>query len=326
MLTVYAAAQGGLRTLDLATGQPLPAEVVWIDLLNPTPQEDQAAEQALGIAIPTREEMQEIEISSRLYKENGGVYMTATVLAGTDTDRPQATPVTFILAGERLVTVRYAEPTPFRAVVLRGQRLASGYASGEAVLLALLEAIIDRAADILERVGAEVEGLSQEVFQRSGAQAAGGRDFQAVLRHLGRQGELASKVRESLVSINRLLSFLTQQRESSGKAGKEFRARIKTMTRDVQSLTDHVSFQSGKIGFLLDATLGLINIEQNATIKIFSVVAVVFLPPTLIASIYGMNFDFMPELHWTFGYPMALAMMVASAVLPYVYFKRRGWL
>jgi magnesium transporter len=160
------------------------------------------------------------------------------------------------------------------------------------------------------------------VFSRSAAQTS--RDFQKILSRLGRAGDLASKVRESLVSLGRLLAFAIQGTQARGR--KTGSARLKTIGRDVASLSDYAAFLNNKVGFLLDATLGMINIEQNAIIKIFSVAAVVFLPPTLIASIYGMNFAHMPELGWPLGYPLALALMVVSAILPYLYFKRRGWL
>ena len=164
--------------------------------------------------------------------------------------------------------------------------------------------------------------MSRDVFSRSGGETS--RDFQKLIARIGRAGDLATKARESLVSIGRLLAFAIQASQARGRKGSG--SRLKTVGRDVASLSDHASFLNQKINFMLDATLGMINIEQNAIIKIFSVAAVVFLPPTLIASIYGMNFTDMPELGLPFGYPLALALMVVSAILPYWYFKRRGWL
>ena len=146
-----------------------------------------------------------------------------------------------------------------------------------------------------------------------------------LLRAIGREGEITSKARESAHSLGRLLTFLIHA-ANERKEVKPLQARIRTAARDVTSLTDHATFLSGKIVFLLDATLGSINIQQNDIIKIFSVAAVVFLPPTLIASIYGMNFRHMPELEWWYAYPLALALMVVAAIVPYLYFKRRGWL
>jgi magnesium transporter len=193
------------------------------------------------------------------------------------------------------------------------------------VLIALLEVIIDRLADVLERAGRDIDGISHEVFQRPAGAKAKSRDFQKVLEEIGLKGDLTSNVRDSLATLQRMFGFLGQY-TLERKSVRDVRSRLKTLTRDENSLTDHAGFLAQKITFLLDATLGMISIEQNATIKIFSVAAVVFLPPTLIASIYGMNFAHMPEVDWLLGYPFALGLMVASAVLPYLYFKRRDWL
>jgi magnesium transporter len=179
-------------------------------------------------------------------------------------------------------------------------------------------------ADVLERAGADIEGLSKDIFQPHEDKIMQSKDFQDVLRRLGRKHDLTGKMRESLLSVSRVLSFLTPAME--GKPNKDVRTHIKTLTRDVQSLQDHTSFLGSKLNYLLDATLGLINIDQNNIIKIMSVAAMVFLPPTLIASIYGMNFRYMPELSWPTGYFISLVVMVISAVVPYVWFKRRGWL
>ena len=324
MLNVYVADRRGcLVKVEVAPEAPLAAEAVWIDLVSPTLDEEPQVEALLGVEVPTREEMQEIEVSSRLYEENGALYMTATVLSKAQSERPETTAVSFILAGDRLVTVRYAEPQPFALFSARCQRAPDAHTRGDAVLGGLLDALIDRIADILEHIGLEVDDISHEIFEHSAKPGRG--DFQDILRRLGLRGDLTSKARESLVSVGRLLMFLTQA-SAAQKIAKDLRNRLRTMSRDVRSLTDHVSFLASKINFLLDATLGMINIEQNGTIKIFSVVAVVFLPPTLIASIYGMNFAYMPELEWTLGYPWALLLMLVSAITPYLYFRRRGWL
>lgn len=299
--------------------------LVWIDLLNPTDAEEDDIEKRLGVNIPTKDEMEEIEISSRLYTENDASFMTAILPSQADGDDPQMAPVSFVLAGNRLITVRYHEPRAFQTFPNRAERASMGCGTGEGVLVALLEAIVDRLADILERAGREIDGISRNIFQHKGANPSKSRDFQKVLESIGRKGDLISNIRDSLVTLERLVGFLGQG-AMQRKSDKALRERIKTLSRDVRSLADHDSFLSQKITFLLDATLGMINIEQNAIIKIFSVAAVVFLPPTLIASIYGMNFDYMPELKWLLGYPFALCLMVLSAILPYLFFKRRGWL
>jgi magnesium transporter len=323
MLTIYESRSG---TLTRQKGKPkIGEEAVWIDLLNPTEDEERKVERALKFNVPTREEQQEIEASSRLYQENGAYFMTATLLYTSEHGDPRTTPATFILAGQRLVTVRYAEPRAFSIYVARCNRTETDLKSGPAVLIGLLETIIDRLADFIERLQAEVEGLSHSIFDIKGGAASRQRRFDVLLRAIGREGEITSKARESAHSLGRLLTFLVHA-ANERKEVKPLQARIRTAARDVASLTDYATFLSGKIIFLLDATLGGIQIQQNDIIKIFSVAAVVFLPPTLIASIYGMNFQFMPELSWWFGYPLAIVLMILAAVLPYLYFKRRGWL
>jgi magnesium transporter len=325
MLTVYDAAKGMLIPLD--DPQSISAGSVWLDLLNPTKEEDNLVERALGIAVPTREEMAEIEASSRLYQEGGAHYMTAVVLFQPDTPTEPlvTTPITFILAGDRLVTVRYAEPRGIKIFLARVQKGDAPCMSGVAVLTGLLEAIIDREADRVERIQAEVDQLSQSIFGAKGGQRTRSLRFDASIRAIGREGELTSRSRESLLTLGRLLTYLGHVMSERGN-DKQLRARIKTAHRDVQSLADHIGYLSDKITFLLDATLGMINNEQNTIIKIFSVLAVTLMPPTLVGTIYGMNFKHMPELDWLLGYPMALALMVVSAVIPWVYFKRKGWL
>jgi magnesium transporter len=325
MLALYLPRGTTLERSVASPGDPATQDAVWIDLVAPTLEEDKFVEHLLGVAVPTREEMQEIEVSSRLYIENGAPYMTATLMCQSDTEAPKTTAVTFILAGHRLVTVRYDEPRPFVLVTGKLARLCPATVNGESVLMDLLDAIIDRAADILERNAAEVDIVSHQIFEPTERRANRARTYNHILRTLGRKGDLTSKVRESLVSIGRMVLFLANEADGM-KWPKEMRAQLKVMQRDVQSITDHASFLSNKITFLLDAMLGMVSIEQNNIIKTFSVAAVALMPPTLIASIYGMNFKHMPELDWTFGYPLAIGLMIVAAVLPYVYFKWRGWL
>ncbi|MEQ1867564.1 MAG: magnesium transporter CorA family protein [Micropepsaceae bacterium] len=248
--------------------------------------------------------------------------MTALVLSKTESTDPECQGVSFILAGERLLTVRYSEPQPFNTFVNRADRQANLWPRGDLILAGLLEVIIDRTADVLEKVGAEVEGLSKQVFQQNGDSPA--RDYQKLLVSLGNRNDLTSKARESLISLGRMLAFLTQTIE--GKATKDLKGHVKTMTRDVQSLADHTTYLANKITFLLDAVLGIVNIDQSRIIRILSVAATVFLPPTLFASIWGMNFKHMPELDTTYGYAFALVTIALSAVLPMLFFRWRKWL
>ena len=323
MLSVYVPHGSTLARAPVEPGAPPPDAAVWVDLVSPTVQEDKVVERLLGIAVPTREEMQEIEVSSRLYVEDGARFMTATLMCHSDTATPNITPVTFILAGHRLATVRYDEPRPFAIVEHKLARACPPKVNGDSVLMDLLDAVIDRSADILERIGAEVDQISHTIFEPD--EDAGPPSYNDVLKALGRKGDLTSKARESLVSIGRLLLFLAHEAETM-KWSKDMRAQLQSMQRDVLSLTDHASYLTNKITFLLDAMLGVVNIQQNNIIKIFSVAAVVLMPPTLIASIYGMNFKHMPELAEPYAYPIVLVLMIMAAILPYVYFKWRKWL
>src|SRR5882757_2501431 len=325
MLWVYVPRGTSLDRIPVTADVDVPESAVWFDLVNPTAQEDKTVEGRVGIAVPTREEMQEIEVTSRLYVENGARYMTETLMCQCDTQTPKTTPVTFILSGHRLITVRYDDPRPFMMVGNKLARACSPAVNGESVMMDLLDAVIDRAADILERIGAEVDLVSHDIFEPADGRADRTRSYNDILKTIGRKGDLASKVRESLVSIGRLLLFLANEADTMRWA-KEQRAVLKGMQRDVASLSDHATYLTNKIQFLLDAVLGMVSIEQNNIIKIFSVAAVALMPPTLIASIYGMNFKHMPELEWTFGYPYAVGLMICSAILPFVIFKWKKWL
>ena len=319
MLSLYSIIDGRLKPAD-SSAESLAA---WIDLLDPTTEEEKRVEKFLGIGIPTREEMAEIEVSSRLYRENDALYMTASLLVGGHTPLPTTCPVTFILAKDHLVTVRYADPSVFHTFPEQAQRTDARFKNADDVFLAFIEAIIDRTADILEKVAADIDALSTTIFAEDVENKPATKDQNALLRRLGRSGDLNSKVRESLVSTGRLVNFLAAE---CGDLHPLLHERTGTMSADIRSLADHASYLSNSSTFLLDALLGLINIEQNNIIKIVSVVSVLIMPPTLVASVYGMNFHFMPELDWRFGYPLAILAMILAAALPYWFFKRRGWL
>ncbi len=325
MLKGYRVQDGQLFVDELVPGATPAPGTTWLDLIGPTEEERALVGEALGIDVPTREEMYEIEVSSRLYMEEDVPFMTALILFHADTPQPETTPITFILTRTRLVTVRYADPASFRTFISQVQRRPLRAATPERALCGLLEAVTDRIADILERAAGDLDAVSREVFaESSGRERRKRRDLTEVLRRIGRSGDLISKTRESLVSITRLVTFLSATSKTSARKG--LRVRLKTLARDTLSLSDHAAFEANNVNFLLQATLGVINIEQNAIIKTFTVAAVAFMPPTLIASIYGMNFDVMPELRWPLGYAFALGVMVLSAILPLLYFKRKGWL
>jgi magnesium transporter len=331
MLSAYGTANGCLT--EHALPEPgVPDGTVWLDMVEPSAAEEAAVEAALKIDIPTREELAEIEASSRLYQEDGASFMTANLIRRGENDRPESSPVTFIIKDNHLITIRYHHPQAFPVYVKRAMKPQATAMSSWGIFISLLEAVVDRAADHLERVGLIVDDTSRHTF--TGSRASGrrirvkGPMLEQLLEKIGEEGDFTSKMRESLVSIGRMVAFMVAIVDQ-GKLTREMkdnRARLRVLQRDIQSLTDHASFLSGKIAFLLDAVLGFISIEQNGIIKIFSVAAVVFLPPTLVASVYGMNFNFMPELKLPYGYPMAIGLMILSAVLPFLYFKRKGWL
>ncbi|MBS1302240.1 magnesium/cobalt transporter CorA [Loktanella sp. SALINAS62] len=322
MIRIFNTVQNRLQPGDIDETPDFDA--TWIDLVSPSPEEVATLGDRLGITIPDRADMEEIEVSSRLYRENESSFMTAILPAQTDDDDPEMAPVSFILSGKQLITVRYHDPRAFTTFPTQARKTAMKLPDADTVLVGLLEVIIDRLADVLERAGRDIDAISASIFRKSDTTSVR-RNFQGVLEKIGRKGDLNSHIRDSLITLERLAGFLGHVASERG-LGPDLRERIKTLSRDARSLTDHSGFLSQKITFMLDASLGMINIEQNATIKIFSVVAVIFLPPTLIASIYGMNFEYMPELSWLFGYPFAIGLMIAAAILPYLYFKYRGWL
>lgn len=304
----------------------------WIDLFGPTQDEVALVERAFGLELPTREEMREIELSSRVYREESGLFLTATVLCRADAPIPETMDVTFVLTGPRvgdaggtLITLRYDDPKPFYGFHVQAARQSQRLTDGATTFVLLLDAILDRIADVLEITGHDINAVARDLMLTDGKSRHVGSDMQAaLLKRIARAHDVTAKARESLVTLSRILAFIVAAKEFAGD--KALKARLKTAVQDTQSLADYTAFLSGNISFQLDALLGLVNIEQNNIVKIFSVAAVVFLPPTLVATIYGMNFEAMPELSWTLGYPLALLLMVLSAALPYLWFKRRGWL
>ena len=298
-------------------------EAIWIDLLSPTKTEEKWVEHCLNLAIPTRDEMVEIEMSSRLYKENDTLFMTATMIAQSDSPDPQLDPITFVLTQQQLITIRYIEPQSFKLFISQLSKFKPGTHNALTLLIGLLDATVDRLADILELVGRRMDRFSKTIF-RPTQNRVRKLNYQKLMQEVGANGDLNTKARESLIAFNRLVLFFGQS--ASAQFDTKEQLRLSTLSKDIISLSDHANFLSTKVNFLLDATLGLVNIEQNNIIKIFSVAAVIFLPPTLIASIYGMNFHFMPELSWKYGYVLSIGMIILAAFLPYRYFKYRKWL
>ncbi len=323
-MTITCLNQKTFSTQEVTTeNQSLLKETIWIDLLSPSKTEETQVEQALNLDIPTREEMTEIELSSRLYKNADTLFMTAMMIAQADSLTPALDPITFILTPQQLITLRYIEPQSFKLFNLRLKKLDISQHNSTTLFIELLDTVIDRLADILELIGRRLDEYSKTILQPQHS-AAEKLDYRHLLQQIGSLGDLNTKTRESLVTFNRLITFFWQA--VSSKITSEENSRLTSLSKDITSLSDHPNFLSTKINFLLDATLGLVSIEQNNIIKIFSVAAVIFLPPTLIASIYGMNFHFIPELNWKYGYLFSIGMIMLAAWLPYKYFKYRKWL
>jgi magnesium transporter len=295
---------------------------VWIDLLSPTELEENQVEQYINIDIPTPGEMDEIELSSRLYKNNDKLFMTAMTIAQSHSTEPKLEPITFILTPQQLFTLRYIEPRSFSLFISRIKSIETEQRTNPVnLLIGLIDSSIDRLADILEFVGSQLDDYSKLIFHNKSTHKL---NYQKLFQQIGAAGDLNTKARESLITFNRLITFFEQTKSSM--LDHDNQTRLNTSNRDLTALNDHSNFLSTKINFLLDATLGMVNIEQNNIIKLFSVAAVIFLPPTLIASIYGMNFHFMPELSWKYGYLFAIGLMGLASWLPYKFFKFKKWL
>jgi magnesium transporter len=291
----------------------------WIDLFAPTVEEVERVRQATGMRVPSESEISEIESSSRLGFDRGAYYVSTPLVAPRGEDSLMLSPVGFVLSSRVLITVRYAAIPSFDAAHTAFAALANRTA--EEALFRIFEVVVDRSADKLERAGALSDELSQSAF-RHGVSSSG--DLRAALRRVGNVADRTSHIRDALLGIGRVAAFLTE----SGIEGAPSvsAARMKAIRNDVTSLTDYEAHLSGKVQFLLDATLGFINIEQNEIVKILTIASVVGIPPVLVVGIYGMNFRFMPELTWPLGYPMAIALVVLSALIPVLWFKRRGWM
>jgi magnesium transporter len=320
VIRFYRPRAGACETVDtLPDDYELDPEVVWIDLIAPTRDEEMVLERALRLPIPTREEMLELEASSRLYRENGATYVTADLIHNGDADIPAIDPVTFMLTPGPLVTIRYFNPRPFAMMDEKLAREPERCTSVADLFLHLMEAVIDRASDVLSVNEGRVEAIAEHVF------AEGKRvGFERLIGKLGRAQIANARIEQSLAGLARVFAFVALDGRLEKHA--EAREHLRSLSADAASLLAHNQAVAASINFQLSAALGLINIEQSSIIKIFSVAAVAFLPPTLIASIYGMNFDHMPELRWMAGYPLALVAMVISAIAPLLWFKKKGWL
>lgn len=302
----------------------LHAGTVWIDLLDPTDAEARLVAEATGLHVPTLAELSEIENSSRLRRKRDALYMSVpTAMPGE-----QPSPVGYVLSRERLITIRFAALPTFEAYAQTCRLEPEAAAGSMEVFLGLLETMVDRLADALEREGAALEDASRRIFhpqpRPAGRSARVDAELRALVREIGGAGDQASRVRDTLLGVGRVAQFVVGS--VAEWISPEQRTRFETLRADITSLAEYQTRLADNVQFLLDATLGLINIEQNNIFKVLTIVSIVGIPPTFIASLYGMNFHDIPELGWSFGYWYALGLMLVTAVLPLVWFRWKGWL
>jgi magnesium transporter len=319
MIRLYRSGAAIVEATEVGPGWTLDTDILWIDLVRPTRTEETAIEAALGLGLPTPEEMAELEASSRLYRENGAVFLIADLMHHGDEDLPALAPTTFVITDGPLVTIRYVDPKPFSMLDERLEREPTLCGCGREVFLTLMEGVIDRLSDVLSGNAAHVEAISGHVFSQT--KTVG---FDRLITRLGRAHMANARIEQSLAGLARVFAFLSP--DDRFEKDPEIREHLRSLGRDASSLIGHAQAVAASINFQLSAALGLVNIEQSSIIKIFSVAAVTFMPPTLIASIYGMNFEHMPELRWVSGYPLAIVAMLIAAITPLLWFRKKGWL
>lgn len=319
MLNVFRLANGRLVQEEIESAGALAGmQPIWVDLEAPTPEEERWVEERFGLVIPKDIADEDLEESARFYEEeeSGELHMRSDFLIEDET--PRNVRVAFILRDRVLFTVHGEDLPVFRLLRLRARRIPALIEDAKDVLLKLYDADAEYSADRLEGIYDALERVSASVLKESVTDV----DAASVLAAIARQEDLNGRIRRNVMDTRRALSFMMRSRLLSAEQFEDARQ----ILRDIDSLDSHTAFLFDKINFLMDATVGFININQNKIIKIFSVAAVALLPPTLIASIYGMNFQHMPELRWTWGYPFSLALMVVSIAIPFWYFRRKGWL
>ena len=319
MLNVFTLASGRLIQAEIDSAQALASvNPVWVDLEAPTSEEKGWIAERFGLALPDNLVDENLEESARFYEEDNGELHIRTDFLIDDSQAPRNVRVAFILHEKVLFSVHREDLPVFRLLRLRARRIPALIEDAKDVLLKLYDADAEYSADVLEGIYDHLEAVSARVLKKELADA----DAAEVLAAIAREEDLNGRIRRNVMDTRRAVSFMMRSRMLNAEQFEESRQ----ILRDIDSLDSHTAFLFDKINFLMDATVGFININQNRIIKIFSVASVALLPPTLIASIYGMNFQYMPELSRTWGYPFALALMVVSVVTPFWYFRRKGWL
>ncbi|MFN5351300.1 MAG: CorA family divalent cation transporter [Alphaproteobacteria bacterium] len=325
MITIYQKKNNIIKPTVLSNCGEIPSDAVWIDLQAPTEDEIKALEIKLAIQIPSKKEEWKNQVLNRLYVQNGVAYMTAAIITKVESPYPRTIPFTFIVTPDYLLTIHEITPTSFMNFAQRLQKSNEVFLDSSYLLCGLLEEIIIRVAHNSEIVVNSLDELSHSIFGEHVLEEKVKKPSQLmknILKNLGASADLNSKINESLHSISRLINFFKQ----ALPVDKNLGTILDVLVTDTTALTKQSQFLSDKVIFQLDATIGMISIEQNLISKIFSVVTVFFLPPTMVAGIYGMNFQHMPELGLIYGYPLVLSFMFILAITPYLYFRKKGWL
>lgn len=324
MLTTFPVSPGTTPVSADAPGGREPS--FWIDLLNPTEDEIGYVNRTWNLHVPSRGALEEIETSSRLRLAGGTLYLSMPLGLHTIPENESPTPVGFVLSPAVLVTIRYAPMQTVDHVVKRIER-DGDIRTSSAAFLALIEEMVDVGADTLERLAAELRGISQDAFRAPGKRRPRSKRLSQLLRDtlikIGSIGETLSQIQESLVGLQRIVDFTCDTARDWLEQNSQ--QRLRTVRSDLSSLADFEGHLSSKVQFLLDAVLGFINTDQNDMFKVLTIASVVGIPPTLIASMYGMNFHNMPELGWRWGYAYGLSLIALSTLVPILWFKRRGW-
>lgn len=315
MLTAFALQDQRLVQIPAEEHGALLNSAVWVDLVDPDDEERALVETRYRQHLPDPDEVEEIEATARFFEDADGLHIHSLFLHDVH-GRPRNTTVAFTLGPERLVTLHDHDIPVFRLLRLRCRRVPGLVSDPLSIFLSLFETKVEDLADVLEQLYHGLEEVSHMVLEDQNV------DLEQVIDRLAYHEDVNGKVRLCLMDTQRALSYLLRK----GRLDAEQADHVREILRDVESLLPHSAFLFEKVNFLMDATQNFAAIEQNKIIKIFSIAAVVFLPPTLVASLYGMNFHHMPELEWTFGYPLAIGMMVLAGLAPYWYFKRKGWL
>lgn len=302
----------------------LPDGTLWVDLVAPTAEEIELVERSLDLAIPSRATLKEIETSSRLFETERALFMTVAVLS-RDAQIPEEIIVTFILTSEQVVTVREHGAMGFPVVAKKVLREGGEAIASRDIFFALLDANVDRLADRLEEIGGEIDAISRSVFEVEERDRRKGSQVNRLIRVLGRHGSHLLKARDSLMSLERLGLFMKTHTNRVAIHKRDLK-KIDVMVQDVRSLTEHAEALDGKVNFLLDAMLGLIDLDQNKIMKIISILAALFLPPTLVSSIFGMNFQDMPALSWHYGFALSMGIMAGSSVVIAIVFRWLRWM